>query len=244
VAELVLKTLIIQNLVHAFIFKTSLQTLWGAINALQIVAFLPLYNVHFPAQSYFLFDMLVQVVSFDFAQPTELWEFNITETDAINEKAEWLGFESQNIFDDLGSVNFILAFLIINSICLPLLLVMARKLNILKQVQKYLGSEKSVSQAWLRFLLETYLELLICIIVSSGFFKLVDESNVSGWDFFSMIEYVILTLVVSLFMVFVAWFSFYKMRWLVNMNYRDLKIKHSELMLTLYGVDHINRMTL
>lgn len=57
--EVIMKTLVIQNVAMAFFFKTSLQTLWGAINALQFVAYLPLNNVNFPAVSYFMFDMLV-----------------------------------------------------------------------------------------------------------------------------------------------------------------------------------------
>ena len=61
-----LKGLIITNFFLAFAFGISLQELLGLINSLQIVAHLPLNNVPLPANCYFMFDILVKIVSFDF----------------------------------------------------------------------------------------------------------------------------------------------------------------------------------
>lgn len=80
------------------------------------------------------------MVSFDFAQPTEIWEFDITETDAYNDRAEWLGFESQNFFDALGSLNFVFIIMIAQLVLAPFLLLIAWKVACCRPIKEKLAS--------------------------------------------------------------------------------------------------------
>jgi len=58
-AEEAAKTLVFSSIGIAILFKFSLQTLWGSINALQLIAHLPMNNVLFPGDVYYVFDVLI-----------------------------------------------------------------------------------------------------------------------------------------------------------------------------------------
>ena len=70
------------------ILMMSLNEFWGSVNALQLVAHAPLNNIVLPASCYKLFEDLISIASFDFYEPTENFDFNITATKPYNPKFE------------------------------------------------------------------------------------------------------------------------------------------------------------
>ena len=73
-------TLVLANGLAAYPLKLSLNALWGSINSVQIVAHLPLNNFELPASCYDTFSNLITITSFDFLEPAEHIDFNISET--------------------------------------------------------------------------------------------------------------------------------------------------------------------
>ena len=59
-------TVIIGNVFIKFAFKSTMSVVFGSIISLQILAHLPLSNVVLPARAMECFDIMVQVVSFDY----------------------------------------------------------------------------------------------------------------------------------------------------------------------------------
>lgn len=60
-----LNGVVVFNLLMSFMQTLSLNLLWGMINALQMIVFLPLYNITFPASVNQLFSVLIQIATFD-----------------------------------------------------------------------------------------------------------------------------------------------------------------------------------
>ena len=106
-AEKPAKTVFFTSLIVATLFNLSLQFLWGGVNALQIIAHLPLNNVNFPNNAFIFFQFLAEVVSFDLFAPTDHIDFGLTETQPFNENYEELGYESSNFYENLGSIALI-----------------------------------------------------------------------------------------------------------------------------------------
>lgn len=107
----------------------SLQTLWGSINALQIIAHIPLNNVNFPSNCYFLFQFLADIVAFDLFAPTDHYDFGFTETGPINYRFDDLGYETSNYIENLGSIGLIAVLMACRMILLPLVLWIIRYMN-------------------------------------------------------------------------------------------------------------------
>lgn len=107
----------------------SLQTLWGSVSALQIIAHIPLNNVNIPNNSFFVFQFLAEVVSFDLFAPTDHADFGFTETEPLNYRFDGLGFETFNIFENLGSVGLIAILMALRMLLVPSLLSFFSKLN-------------------------------------------------------------------------------------------------------------------
>ena len=114
------KTVFFTSLIVATLFNLSLQFLWGGVNALQIVAHLPLNNVNFPNNAFLFFQFLAEVVSFDLFAPTDHIDFGLTETPPFNENYEELGYESTNFYENLGSIALIGIIIAIRQILQPL----------------------------------------------------------------------------------------------------------------------------
>ena len=101
------KTIFFTSLLFATLFNLSLQALWGGVNALQIIAHLPLNNVNFSNNAFVFFQFLAEVVSFDLFAPTDHIDFNLTKTEPYNDNHDGLGYESSNFYENLGSIALI-----------------------------------------------------------------------------------------------------------------------------------------
>ena len=76
----------VTNVLAGYFLKLSLNAFWGSVNSVQIVAHLPLNNFVLPASCYETFSSLITITSFDFIEPAEHIDLNITETEPHNPK--------------------------------------------------------------------------------------------------------------------------------------------------------------
>ena len=92
--------------------KLSLQLIFSAMNSLQITAHLPLINIEFSSGSYFIFDIIIQVVAFEYI-PIYLIDFGFTETEAWSDRFLWLDYDSSNYVYLMGSLLVFLLLILV-----------------------------------------------------------------------------------------------------------------------------------
>ena len=83
-----------------FAFGFSMQPLFNMINSLQITALLPLTSIKLPSNAMSVFTVLMTIVAFDFFP---LYDPGFTETDPYNVKFGWIGIDSINYVQGLGT---------------------------------------------------------------------------------------------------------------------------------------------
>ena len=109
--ELETKTTTILSILISSLLNLNMQAIWGGINAVQIIAHLPLNNVNFPLNAHRFYYFLTKVISFDIFNPTDFYDFGFTETGPYYSNFEWLGYESCNFYECIGSVPLIAVIL-------------------------------------------------------------------------------------------------------------------------------------
>ena len=85
--------------------------LLSSIIIFQILAHLPLADMILPANALQQFEIMIDVVSFDFFSLTEYFDIGITETEAWTENFAFLGYESVNFVEGMGSILLVAIFL-------------------------------------------------------------------------------------------------------------------------------------
>lgn len=85
-----------------------MQVTFGSIISLQILAHIPLANIALPANALQSFEIMMEVVKFDYLEFTNYVDLGFTETEAWSDKFEQLGYESVNFIENQGSVQLIL----------------------------------------------------------------------------------------------------------------------------------------
>ena len=75
---------------------------------------MPLNNIPLPANCYFIFDILIQIVSFDFFPLHEYFDFSFTHTEPWSNSFAWLDYDSLNFIENMGSASLVLAALLLN----------------------------------------------------------------------------------------------------------------------------------
>lgn len=73
----------------------------------------------FPYKVTYVFEILIQVVSFDFNDPNEFIDFGFTETEGYDERFSWLGYESSNFYECLGSIVYFIVLLLLKLALVP-----------------------------------------------------------------------------------------------------------------------------
>lgn len=72
------------NFALNLVMASSLQLLWGMINVLQIIIYMPLFNIAFPANAQFFYALIVDIANFDIFPMEDfqaLFIFTHTESD-------------------------------------------------------------------------------------------------------------------------------------------------------------------
>ena len=94
----------------------SLNFLWGMVNCLQVIVYLPLLNIVFPANVNMLMTVLISVAIFDVVPMIDdiqewLFGFQYTTRDEIDHQGyQQLDFETHNFIMNTGSLYFISMF--------------------------------------------------------------------------------------------------------------------------------------
>ena len=132
---------------------------------IQILAHLPLAsNLVLPANALQTFDIMVGVVSFDFFQPSEFVDFGFTEVPPWSPSFSFLGYDSVNFVEGMGSI-MVFAFILVLNILLALLLVILKvKCCCAWGVNHF--SPAAVSSNSLNFIHGVLFEVVICISCS------------------------------------------------------------------------------
>ena len=106
------------------IFNNQIQVMFGSIVSLQVLAHLPLANIVLPANAMSSFDVLVQIVSFDYFPIAEVFNMGFTPTPAFTPNFEYLGYETYNFIENMGSIilfmwigGLFFLYLVISKVC-------------------------------------------------------------------------------------------------------------------------------
>jgi len=118
--EEAIEGMVIGNFLIATFVSFSLSYLWGLINALQMIVYLPLFNINFPANINMFNSILISVATFDIIPKIDkinkfVFKFKYTEEEISHKAAGFvhLGFETKNFTLNSGSLLiFVFAFLI------------------------------------------------------------------------------------------------------------------------------------
>ena len=113
------------NLITNIAFSASMYLLWGLINTLQMILYLPLLRVNFPSNVRFLYSILIPVASMDLIPSqysTELF-FDISQDldSPYSDILEELGYETHNSLLNLGSIFVYFCLFVIGSLVLLIL---------------------------------------------------------------------------------------------------------------------------
>ena len=95
------------------VMQGSLNQVWGMINNLQIIIHAPLINVSFPGNAFMLYDNMIAVATFDILPSDVILPAmfpNLTEEEPFSAKFERLGYETQYIIFNMGTMFIVFAF--------------------------------------------------------------------------------------------------------------------------------------
>ena len=107
----------------------SLNLIFGSILEFQILAHMPLNDIHLPANSYQYFEMMIKIVSFDYFPIHEYIDFGFLETEAWSENFAWLDYDSINFIEGMGSINLFVWLIMLQAILVLLLFMLKCKIR-------------------------------------------------------------------------------------------------------------------
>ena len=162
VSQVAILTLFYGNFVISFLLGFSLSLLWGLINAIQLIVYLPLFNLAFPANVYTYFNILIEIANFDLipgeAIVGSIFTFEEEESDN-NPNFEMLGFETNNFILNTSSL-FVYAHLIYLVMIAVFLLTPVCKMKLFDKLKTSLQYSTPI-----RFCLEASIEFNIAALI-------------------------------------------------------------------------------
>lgn len=183
------------SLIANYGFGLSSQMLWGGINAMQVICVSALLQVTLPGNTQPLYSYIQSLTSFDFYNPIDTlskW-FGFSETDPYSDNFDSLGFGSINYYDSMGGLIIIIASVTLFQVLAPLLQCCKKKTqpyvrnrtgyvcNVLfiniTDISIFKQNRFDVINEWLRFLEETYLDLLIAGVLSCHEILVIEEKT-------------------------------------------------------------------
>ena len=199
---------------------------------MQVTAHLPLIPLPFSSTSYFVFDIMIQIMAFDLLPPPEEYiDFNFTETEPWNTQFEWLGYDSANFINLMGTILIFATIMIVQGVLV--LLQHLIKCNVkCKAINEFLDST-AFKQGVIRFLLETYFELVICSLVG---FKMLEVKPVwSDSEYGVFIIQLAVLIISSIFFMVASYFLLWVLPRIIrnklkkrDEEYRLLKLRMDE----------------
>ena len=184
---------------------------------IQILAHLPLADIHFSANVHQAFQFLISFVSFDFFPPYEYINVTFREVESWSPRFEWLGYDSIIFLEGLGSI-FIFAVIVF----ILLLITLLFKLINISCPCRWLKEKFNVAKVWLttvRFIDGTFFEIVVCISISLNFIPFTEEGDLlNDTDEFSINSAYIFALAIFAYVVFFVYFQLCKAKQMVEIR--------------------------
>ena len=182
----------------------SLQYLWEAINAQQLVIIIPLIQVPIPQSTNKIFQKLLWIAAVEMVPTDYIYEqmADIEEAIPINSTFEELGFEHHLILNNFGTLGFLLSLLPLAYAMFWLLGGCRRNsCKCYKRIMKRLNRQLYWSLI-LRVLIESYMIGLICSLLNVRLLDFSTQQN--RWTFANQVITLIILPVMCLFPILSA----------------------------------------
>ena len=159
-----MNTALVSSFAQTFIFNVSIQQLLSVVNTIQVVSHMPLMNIPLTGKSYFIFDILIDINSFELFPITDYVDFSFKKTEPWSEKFSWLGYETSNFIETLGTIFVIFILLLISGT----FVLAYSSFSICRRIKCLTGYMNSTaySKAVMSFSYESFFEIIICILIS------------------------------------------------------------------------------
>ena len=115
---------------------------------------------------------MIKVVSFDYFPVFDVWDVDFTETDPWSVNFEWLGYETLNFLEGMGSITIFVCIILLYTISVAIISVIKCNLS-----QGSMFRPMRVFHTSVGFFQGTFYELLICISVSMKMFDIIEYLN-------------------------------------------------------------------
>ena len=139
---------------------------------------------------------------FEFFPLTDIVDFKFHETAPWGEKFVWLGYESSNFMELLGTISMVVIYIVIKGVLIAIYLCVKCKTKSGK-LEKFLNSQE-FNQGLIRFFLETMFELIMCTLIS---FKMLEIKSI--WNFSDTFAFVLSVIILFLSTSFLAFSGYY-----------------------------------
>ena len=170
----------------------------------QIMAHMPLANIILPANSMQAFEIMASIVSFDYFAVFDHWDVGFTPTDPYRVNFEWLGYESLNFLENMGSISIMIlvGFVFILTMAIMRLL----RCDLRSKTIQSLSAPMRLFHKALGFVQGTFFEIILCASVGMKMFSLLEYLN--GTDKAAIGFQMVATLILLSFIVFMIYFTF------------------------------------
>lgn len=164
-------TIVVGNVVVNLFLSGSLSLLWGMINALQIIANIPLLQVMMPANAKSFYTFIINIANFKIIDTDMITGYFVTKTDSSNNtdssisnsNFESQGINSANIVENLGPIFLVMLVGVLLAVVLVLLYVF-RKSKFVQLIYDEIYHMLFWNSS-LRFVLEGYLNLMMSSLI-------------------------------------------------------------------------------
>ena len=173
---------------------------------------------------------MVAVVSFDYFPMTDHLDFGFTETEPWSTAFQWLSYESVNFIENMNSIMLVVWVGFLYILIVGILSFLKQKCG-LQCHFKMCKAPCNPTNAWffiISFIEGTFFELMVCISVSVRSLTLM--KYLKRVDYFSIANHFIIFIVVALFVIFVAYFTVFRMPKLQIFYLKELREKNAKIL--------------
>jgi len=149
---------------------------------------------------------MISFVSFDYFQPGNFVDFGFSEMPSWSERFEWLGYDTINFVEGMGSI-IIFAFAQILLSLLSAILECIRYRTGKSWLKNRLGASKVLTSN-LAFVHGVFFEVLVCVSISMAMLSYSEFLNDSDWT--SVYLSFIFAAILLCYIVFMLYFSCWK----------------------------------
>ena len=188
------------------------------------MAHAPLANIILPASAENSFDTMIDVVSFDYFPLTDVINFGFTPTEPWSSSFEYLGYETVNFIEGMGSILLCMWIGLVYILIVALLVCCRAKVGN-NRCRGCLTPFTAFSTA-IGFMLGTFFEVLVCLSVSMSMFEIWEFLNAS--DKFSIANQLVVVIPVVAVTLYGAFFALFRAPKLVALRKFEKLEKNKE----------------